>query len=638
MEIIDLEMIPGGPKKTCHASQFDNGRVIRFNLKENGQPFALSGSETVQAIIRKPDGSETTLDIANTSSTYVDLITEADTCDLAGVNHCEMKVTEDGEDLGSGNFDMKVEEDAYGGGDVSVGTASGPIASFETDIKDDLIECKGDISYRAKGYKQATFINSRSMPQKDTEPYLFRTSGGSLQNIGGQEHDTLVGGTVAWNQLLQNGNFATINGWSFNSGTGAVANNKLTFTITEAVASNSIYHSLETKVIQGHKYYVSAVVTPSKNAIFQSRVGNAVAPTISISANTRTNIKNIIVGDDSETTMFMIYCNRQILMAVGDTCVYENVFCIDLTQMFGSTIADYIYGLEQATAGAGVAFFKKLFPKDYYPYNAGELISVKTSAHIMRDAANNIIGNYALDSDLELRGIPKLINNKLEYDGDTYESTGAVSRKYGTVALDTLTWTYIENAKWIQSYVIPDSVNSVAAGMPNAISNINVNLADRQALGQTDLGYTIYAGRVYIRGVNLSEAELRALTVGKYLVYEKATPTAETAEPFTNPQAVSKYGTEEYIDGRTVEMPVGHSTIYGDDIQAKTATFPERIYGGSINLTTGELTSTKNADGTDKQTPDTYQLTPKNLEARSGQNNIMNDTNGNTAVKFYTRA
>lgn len=146
MEIIDLEMIPGGPKKTCHTSQFDNGRVIRFNLKENGQPFALSGTETVQAIIRKPDGSETTLDIANTSSTYVDLITEADTCDIAGVNHCEMKVTEDGEDLGSGNFDMKVEEDAYGAGDVSVGTASGPIASFETDIKDDLIECICEIN------------------------------------------------------------------------------------------------------------------------------------------------------------------------------------------------------------------------------------------------------------------------------------------------------------------------------------------------------------------------------------------------------------------------------------------------------------------------------------------------------------
>ena len=49
----------------------------------------------------------------------------------------------------------------------------------------------------------------------------------------------------------------------------------------------------------------------------------------------------------------------------------------DLTQMFGSTIADYIYSLEQSTAGAGVAWFKKLFPNDYYAYNAGELLSVE---------------------------------------------------------------------------------------------------------------------------------------------------------------------------------------------------------------------------------------------------------------------
>jgi hypothetical protein len=50
--------------------------------------------------------------------------------------------------------------------------------------------------------------------------------------------------------------------------------------------------------------------------------------------------------------------------------------------MFGSTIADYIYSLEQSTAGAGVAFFRKLFPKDYYPYNSGELKSVEgVSAH-----------------------------------------------------------------------------------------------------------------------------------------------------------------------------------------------------------------------------------------------------------------
>ena len=48
----------------------------------------------------------------------------------------------------------------------------------------------------------------------------------------------------------------------------------------------------------------------------------------------------------------------------GVSCKNNMVF--DLTQMFGSTIADYIYTLEQNTAGSGVAWFRKLFPKDYY--------------------------------------------------------------------------------------------------------------------------------------------------------------------------------------------------------------------------------------------------------------------------------
>ena len=53
----------------------------------------------------------------------------------------------------------------------------------------------------------------------------------------------------------------------------------------------------------------------------------------------------------------------------GVTNAYLNIF--DLTAMFGSTIADYIYSLEQSTAGAGVALFKQIFYKDYYAYNAG---------------------------------------------------------------------------------------------------------------------------------------------------------------------------------------------------------------------------------------------------------------------------
>lgn len=45
--------------------------------------------------------------------------------------------------------------------------------------------------------------------------------------------------------------------------------------------------------------------------------------------------------------------------------------CYDLTSMFGSTIAEYLFNLETETQGAGIAKFKQLFPNDYYSYNAG---------------------------------------------------------------------------------------------------------------------------------------------------------------------------------------------------------------------------------------------------------------------------
>ena len=59
----------------------------------------------------------------------------------------------------------------------------------------------------------------------------------------------------------------------------------------------------------------------------------------------------------------------------GDTV---NVQChfgiIDLTVMFGETKANEIYAMETAQIGSGVAYFKSLFPLDYYSYNSGSLI------------------------------------------------------------------------------------------------------------------------------------------------------------------------------------------------------------------------------------------------------------------------
>ena len=69
-------------------------------------------------------------------------------------------------------------------------------------------------------------------------------------------------------------------------------------------------------------------------------------------------------------------------------------------------------------------------------------------------------------------------------------------------------------------------------------------------------------------------ASFKTAMSGVYLVYELATPTTETADPFTNPQICSPYGTEEYLDTRDVAVPVGHDTFYHEDLKGKIEGLP----------------------------------------------------------------
>ena len=105
----------------------------------------------------------------------------------------------------------------------------------------------------------------------------------------------------------------------------------------------------------------------------------------------------------------------------------------DLTQMFGSAVADHVYALEQANTGAGVLWFRKLFPKDNYAYNAGELLSVNVSAH-------NTVGFNAYN---HATGTARLLG------GNQYQITGTYSAvSYTDVSGNSETLTIDGNGKF----------------------------------------------------------------------------------------------------------------------------------------------------------------------------------------------
>ena len=235
---------------------------------------------------------------------------------------------------------------------------------------------------------------------------------------------------------------------------------------------------------------------------------------------------------------------------------------------------------------------------------------------------------YALD-DVELRGIPKLdASNNLYYDGDEYAPDGTVTRKYGIVDLGTLTWTlnssYTHNTFYSDylrenSLVYTTTASVVTAICPKyvqLVGNVNAATVGNNA---TDKMFCIASsgsvGRIAFADDSYSDAAtFKAAMSGVYLVYELATPTTESADPYTELQICDDFGTEEFVDAATrdFEMPVGHNTVYQSNLRAKLEMTPNSPDGdglyavrqsGGINtyeeiIFPTELPSAPTSDGT----------------------------------------
>lgn len=521
-----------------------------------------------------------------------------------------------------------------------------------------------------------------SMYVEDSEPYGYRTTGGSA-DVGNREYiDAIVGGTVVWNQLI-NGNGRNPN-VTYADGRFIVSN----FSDTGTTVLNDYIN-----LIMDHKYFMEAS-SKLNNCMLYVYTSDYKSAFLSIGSINKDSFSVSSIVECSDTSIYRMYLNRYGATEDTPATNYDGYFQLfDLTKMFGSTIADYIYSLEQSQAGAGVAWFKKLFPKDYYPYNAGELLSVeglqshdtvgfnqwdeewevgvfnnngepygvatnairsktfckcvpnttyycrssKTGSEyyiqvLYYDANKNFISrsyvnnrtfttpqnahyfkictqtssyiyggtyindicinlsdpsrngeyepyekhSYPLDSSLTLRGIPKLdASNNLYYDGDEYTSDGTVKRKYGIVDLGTLDWGQNATSRFYATLPNKASINTSYDDYTNVMcanyesKTLNQIYASNKGISTHPLQGT----DVWIYDSDYTDGNaLRQALQGVMLVYELATPTTETAEPFKNIQIVDDFGTEELVS--TGIVPVGHKTRYPANLRDKLQHLP----------------------------------------------------------------
>lgn len=415
--------------------------------------------------------------------------------------------------------------------------------AVQNDIHNLTMQAKGDFNFALTPY--AGMYLHRALP--------YSSDAKSLRK--------LVGCSFAWNQIAALGNGTANNAsLSYNATTKETTVTPTRYN-TDAVGA---YGLISTNAVVGHKYLLSISVNLDHSGSIRFGFGVGLKTFANINSGHYVNLSNI--QNYTSASSLSVYLNANSSGWTDGTYKFKDVQCIDLTAMFGATIADYIYALEQGTAGAGVAFFKNLFPKDYYPYDAGSLVSVKPTASTMKNADESNVSTYPIDG-IELRGLPKLdANNKLYYDGDEYTADGTVKRKYRLVTINgDSTYNYTQNGQTSDTKLCYISFSDKAFGETNMIS-------DRFTYNASNSVAYSMRGRSGSNGVEFRLPSTVEYSVEAFkawfasnpatLIFELATPTTESATAYTQAQKCYPNGTEEFVDGRTVEVPVWNEADY----------------------------------------------------------------------------
>ena len=209
-----------------------------------------------------------------------------------------------------------------------------------------------------------------SLRKSDSVPYNFR----KVPYDATLEYGKIVGASVAWNQLIEHGNFDATTVWSGQNGAtiNSVSDNVMDISFSDNTGSQLI-HSFSGS--SGHVFF-STIDVKMPDATNQLSLFGGKNAELKKSAKT-TDWQTVCGLFNSPYSYWILRNGSGSALA---NVKLRNCMVTDLTQMLGSTIADYVYSLETATAGSGVAWLKEHFPKQfgggYQAYNAGEIKSI----------------------------------------------------------------------------------------------------------------------------------------------------------------------------------------------------------------------------------------------------------------------
>ena len=314
-------------------------------------------------------------------------------------------------------------------------------------------------------------------------------------------------GMVNWNQI------ATINEQFPQGGISATidANGIISLSGTSTGTYANIFKR-ETFVV-GHKYlFYKEIIENPNNVSFSVKALNVnLTPTITGSTDTKHYICNANVVNG--TYIGIANYSSDVLF----DGIKLRVMIIDLTSCFNSTtIADYIYSLEQQTAGAGVALFKQIFYKNYYAYNAGGVLV--SAASVNGDT-------YPPYATVQI--------GQTVYGGEYDARTGVLTVTHGFVDMGALEYVY-SSFGGINYFRSLSTVNANYAN-EDYICEVLKSVTYSQGVYGLNSDNTFFINSnlfIYLRDDSYTDATaLKTAYNGKKIVYELATPTTIQLPP-----------------------------------------------------------------------------------------------------------
>ena len=130
MQIVYIDLIPQDEKPIVKISQYDNDRLVRFMLLENKEEYTLSGNESIDVNIKKPDGNIVVITPEITANNYVDVLFTEQASACYGESIGELSIKENSTIIGTCNFIMDVEKSPTCGGIES----DSAIANLKTQV------------------------------------------------------------------------------------------------------------------------------------------------------------------------------------------------------------------------------------------------------------------------------------------------------------------------------------------------------------------------------------------------------------------------------------------------------------------------------------------------------------------------